>query len=243
MIKSLCCTGKGRMDRHRLALAALSRIQCEQPLEKKPLLLLDAGAGERRLMKYIDGNKIKYISQDFGKYEGGGVPFDIKQVWKKRWASKSCDIICDITNIPLEAGFFDLITCFEVIEHLPDPIKCFQELGRLLKPGGTLLVTAPNLCAEHQNPYFYYSGFSKTFFISLVTERAKLKLLDIQVENDFITGHYSELHELRNQVNIITRLFVRIYLFCSRVSIKCIRYLPGFAQPESCSGYFLMYTK
>jgi 2-polyprenyl-3-methyl-5-hydroxy-6-metoxy-1,4-benzoquinol methylase len=39
---------------------------------------------------------------------------------------------------------FDVITCFDLLEHAIDPIVSLEALHRLLAPGGTLVVTAPN---------------------------------------------------------------------------------------------------
>ncbi|MDT8375309.1 MAG: class I SAM-dependent methyltransferase [Mariprofundaceae bacterium] len=39
---------------------------------------------------------------------------------------------------------FDIITLFEVIEHLTDPISLIKEIGRILKPGGLLLIGTGN---------------------------------------------------------------------------------------------------
>ena len=39
---------------------------------------------------------------------------------------------------------FDIITLFEVIEHLTDPINLISEIGRILKPGGILLIGTGN---------------------------------------------------------------------------------------------------
>ncbi len=42
-----------------------------------------------------------------------------------------------------EDARFDIITMFEVIEHVPDDIRAFQGLGYALKPTGTLFVSTP----------------------------------------------------------------------------------------------------
>jgi SAM-dependent methyltransferase len=47
-------------------------------------------------------------------------------------------------QIPFDDGSFDLITAFEVIEHLKDPASLIAEASRLLAPGGMFLVSTPN---------------------------------------------------------------------------------------------------
>jgi SAM-dependent methyltransferase len=48
-------------------------------------------------------------------------------------------------GIPVEAGSADYLICQEGIEHMPDKIAIFREFNRVLKGGGTLVVTTPNL--------------------------------------------------------------------------------------------------
>lgn len=48
----------------------------------------------------------------------------------------------DITEFDAEP--FDLITCFETIEHVADAAAALTNLRRLLREGGTLLISSPN---------------------------------------------------------------------------------------------------
>jgi len=48
-------------------------------------------------------------------------------------------------ELPFCDGFFDYVISSECIEHTVDPIKSVGEMLRVLKPGGKLLVTTPNL--------------------------------------------------------------------------------------------------
>ncbi len=41
--------------------------------------------------------------------------------------------------------FFDVVTSFQVFEHLPDPSAELGKLKRILKPGGLLLIEVPNI--------------------------------------------------------------------------------------------------
>lgn len=45
--------------------------------------------------------------------------------------------------IPLRAGCVDLVLSSWVLEHLPDPARTFDEVGRVLRPGGAFICVAP----------------------------------------------------------------------------------------------------
>lgn len=49
-----------------------------------------------------------------------------------------------IEHIGQEAGLFDVIASFEVIEHLFNPGQFISHVGRLLRPGGLMMLTCPN---------------------------------------------------------------------------------------------------
>ncbi len=41
-------------------------------------------------------------------------------------------------------GFFDVVFCHHVIEHIPEPVRAVEQLRRVLKPGGKLLLGTPD---------------------------------------------------------------------------------------------------
>lgn len=43
-----------------------------------------------------------------------------------------------------EVGQFDVVACFEVIEHLFSPLSFVEHMVRLLRPGGLMVITCPN---------------------------------------------------------------------------------------------------
>lgn len=54
---------------------------------------------------------------------------------------KRCTItLGDVGNLPYEDGTFDVVTAFETVYFWPDLEKAFDEVRRVLKPGGTFLV-------------------------------------------------------------------------------------------------------
>ena len=60
----------------------------------------------------------------------------------------------DLRGNPLASDSFDLIISFQVIEHLEDPTIYLESISRLLAPGGTALITTPNiLTSDKINPF------------------------------------------------------------------------------------------
>ena len=50
----------------------------------------------------------------------------------------------DALEIPLRSGTLDLVSAFQVVEHIGSPDGFFDEARRVLKPGGILLLSTPN---------------------------------------------------------------------------------------------------
>jgi SAM-dependent methyltransferase len=48
-------------------------------------------------------------------------------------------------RLPIPEGSLDLILCLDVLEHLFDPWKVARSLQKLLKPGGHLIISLPNI--------------------------------------------------------------------------------------------------
>lgn len=53
--------------------------------------------------------------------------------------------IGSLAAVPYADELFDLVLCYDVVEHLAEPLAAFSEFWRVLKPGGRLMVKTPNL--------------------------------------------------------------------------------------------------
>lgn len=103
------------------------------------MLVLDAGAGTSPYRKFFD--HARYEAADFAALGTDYAPLDY---------------VCDISDIPVDAGRFDRVLFNQVLEHLPEPAQAVAELHRVLRPGGKLFCSVPLFYEEHQKPYDYY---------------------------------------------------------------------------------------
>ena len=53
-------------------------------------------------------------------------------------------MVVDAGRLPFEDDSFDLVTGFQVIEHLEDPVPWLREIARVLRAGGIAILTTPN---------------------------------------------------------------------------------------------------
>lgn len=100
-------------------------------------IMLDAGAGQcphRKLFKHA-----RYESSDFIQN-----------------TDNSIDYVCDIQKMTCPTERYDAALCIQVIDDLPEPQRAIDELYRVLKPGGSLFLTAPLSGRVHNEPYHFF---------------------------------------------------------------------------------------
>ena len=51
------------------------------------------------------------------------------------------DLVGDIYHLPFPDGSFPVVVMIEVLEHLQEPARALEEVARVLKPGGKLILT------------------------------------------------------------------------------------------------------
>jgi SAM-dependent methyltransferase len=73
---------------------------------------------------------------------------------------------CDLNApLPLHDASFDLVTSLEGIEHVENHFLLLRELSRVLKPGGHLIISTPNICNLEERLNFLTRG-SFYYYIS-----------------------------------------------------------------------------
>jgi len=77
----------------------------------------------------------------------------------------------DIRDLPWEDGEFDLLTAFEVLEHVDDDAKAAAECFRVLKPGSTAVFTVPadmKLWSTHDTACDHFRRYDRDGFRALL---------------------------------------------------------------------------
>ncbi|TXH83148.1 MAG: class I SAM-dependent methyltransferase [Rhizobium sp.] len=121
--------------------------------------VLDVGAGSapyRALFAHCD-----YKTQDFSQ---------LREDQLRNGGYAPIDFVCDAQSIPVPDGSFDAIICTEVLEHVPEPIAVVREFGRIVAPGGRLILTAPLGSGIHQEPYHFYGGYTPFWYERFLNE-------------------------------------------------------------------------
>lgn len=130
--------------------------------------ILDVGCGTKPYKKMFD--YVEYI----------GVEIDSP----KNRKNKSVDFFYDGKTLPVKDNEFDSLVVSQVLEHVFSPDEFLDEIRRVLKPNGKLLLTVPFVWDEHEEPYDYarYSSFGLKFLL----EKHNLKVLhQIKSLNNF----------------------------------------------------------
>jgi SAM-dependent methyltransferase len=62
-------------------------------------------------------------------------------------------------RLPYEDASFEFLSCLEGIEHLEDQFAFIRECWRVLRPGGRLLLSTPNILGLASRWRFFWTGF------------------------------------------------------------------------------------
>ncbi len=210
-------------DREKKSISIIKNI------EKKNAKFLDIGCGVGFFMSELEksGSKLNLYGVDYSKY-------NLKKAKKLPYTFKRCNIE---EGVPFNDKFFDIVYAAEIVEHLVNPDFFLEECNRLLKPGGHVIVTTPNLCAWYNRilvllgiqPLFYESstinprngagplrflkqGRIPVGHIRIYTVRAMIDLLESQgFEVVKVRGaHFAALPKAVRWLDDIVKLYPRL---------------------------------
>lgn len=110
--------------------------------------ILDVGCGSKPYRKYFD--TVEYVGLEIGDRQ-----------------KPHADYYYDGKVFPFDDSTFDSVLTSQVLEHVFNPSEFLAEINRVLKDGGSLLLTVPFVWDEHEQPFDYarYSSFGLRYLL------------------------------------------------------------------------------
>src|SRR5512135_356734 len=96
--------------------------------------VLEIGAGRDRYVRTLFSRKHKVVTVNI-------------------YPSNVVDHIASVARLPFGDRTFGCVVCAHVLEHVDAPGQALDEIARVLKPNGLLILVSPFSCAVHNKPY------------------------------------------------------------------------------------------
>lgn len=196
-------------------------------LIKGKVLETGCGTGGRKeIILQTRGKKItKYVATDYSSWDNLFQDHSEKAkllgsisefLFGKARNASSVDVVCSALKLPFKKNTFDTYLSFEVLEHIDNPQKFFNEAHRVLKRDGLCIISVPFLYRFHGEEYDFFRYTKKG--LATLAENAGFKTKKIftycyfgttiaSMTNQFIVRKILE-------GNILTKiLFILIGLF------------------------------
>ena len=138
-------------------------------------------------------------------------------------------VAVDYRLVPLEQlaqerpAAFDLVTCMEMLEHVPDPAAGVKALAALVKPGGDVIVSTIN-----RNPRAFAVAIVGAEYVARILPRGTHEYLKFIRPSELARWGREAQLELRDLTGITYNPFTRSFRLSSDTRVN---YLAHFSRP------------
>jgi ubiquinone/menaquinone biosynthesis C-methylase UbiE len=135
--------------------------------------LLDVGCGSKPYQALFRSRVDEYLGLD--------VPYEYRPAGRHSMEDgqdgRDIDVYGSALALPVADAAFDTVVSFQVLEHVPEPQMMFAEMSRVLKPGGYLILMAPQMWHLHEVPrdYFRYTRYG----LAYLAEKSGMDVVEI----------------------------------------------------------------
>lgn len=214
------------------------------PLVKRgPLDILDIGFGTGAMLTFL---------RSYGRVTG--MDMSAEAIRFARTRTDAPMLLGDITQIPIASASKDLVTAFDIVEHVQNDAAAFVELARVCRPGGHVLVTVPafqflwgnqDVVSHHQRRYTRarlgeivraaglvterLSYFNAVLFPAVAAVRVARRLrgsTDEEVKSDFTMTKPGMVNDLLGRVFATERHWLAHWPLPVGVSLLCLARRP-----------------
>jgi 2-polyprenyl-6-hydroxyphenyl methylase/3-demethylubiquinone-9 3-methyltransferase len=120
---------------------------------------------------------------------------------------------------------FDLVTCMEMLEHVPDPAASVKALAALVKPGGDVIVSTIN-----RNPLAFAVAIVGAEYVTRVLPRGTHEYLKFIRPSELARWGREAQLELRDLTGITYNPFTRSFRLSPNTDVN---YLAHFSRPAN----------
>ena len=135
--------------------------------------------------------------------------------------SKNPDVVGDAHELPFNDNEFDVILCTEVLEHLHSPHIAAEEMRRVLKPSGKLILTTRFMYPLHDAPHDYFR-FTEHGLRHLFKE---WEIEELQAETDTMGTFAVLLQTLAQKGSFVGGKFAKAWLLIEAWFIKGLSWI------------------
>lgn len=128
-------------------------------------LVIDIGSAGKKPKKLIN-DQTTYIGLDY-------------PTTADNWYKTQPNIYGDAQELPFHESCADNVLLLDVLEHIPSPHECMQEINRTLKPNGKLWIQVPFMYPIHDAPLdfqrwteFGFNELAKQHGFSIISKKA-----------------------------------------------------------------------
>ncbi len=113
----------------------------------------------------------------------------------------------DLHELPFEDDSFDVVVCFEAVVHVRDPERALDELRRVLRPEGVLLLSVPNAAVYPPgDPFHLHEYLPDELEETLVRRFANVRLYRQQSHFASLVGNDATFAEPAPERDLSTRV-------------------------------------
>ena len=143
-------------------------------LERRPSLLLDLGCGSKRHYGLLADSVV-------------GVDLDVEALQSNRSLTRA--ITADVSHYDPGTEIYDVVACWNVLEHIREPTSMIIRMSNALKTGGLLILAFPNVAS----PRGLITRLTPTF----IHRAARRHILGIRDSGPFPTAFQRAHHPTR----------------------------------------------
>ena len=145
------------------------------------------------------------------------------------------DVFYDGQNLPFSDAQFDAVVSFEVFEHVFNLSRVLDEIGRVTRSEGYLLISIPFAWKEHEIPYDFarYTSFG----IAHILRNAGYEILESRKTTTYILTVFQMLIAYIMQITVPYRLLRYLSQICVIFPCTLIAYLLNALLPSRYEYY------